>query len=135
MASKWGGENNFRICWVKLCFESFEKPKSENADFKDGVRRISKALTNSKAKALTEPGRYSDEDSLYLSVAKGGSKSWTYMWKKAGRRRGMGLGGYPLVTLALACRRAQEAREMVRDGLDPFDARKKTRSGLEILDS
>ena len=87
--------------------------------------RLSNALTNSKAKSLKDPGKYADGNGLYLVIAKGGSKAWVYMWKKAGRRREMGLGGYPLVTLAIARQRAQKARESVRDGIDPIEARKK----------
>ena len=39
-----------------------------------------------------KPGRYGDGVGLYLEVAKGGGKSWVFMWKRNGRRRAMGLG-------------------------------------------
>ncbi|MEO6744933.1 MAG: integrase arm-type DNA-binding domain-containing protein, partial [Caldimonas sp.] len=41
----------------------------------------------------------------------------------AGKRREMGLGGFPSVTLADARRRAREEREKLDKGIDPIDER------------
>lgn len=38
-----------------------------------------------------------------------------------GKRRDMGLGGYPAVTLAQASDKARKARDKIADGIDPID--------------
>ena len=75
-------------------------------------------LTAARVKTLSEPGRYGDGDGLYLNVAPGGSKSWVQRITIEGRRRDMGLGGYPAVSLAQARRRAANNRAAVADGRD-----------------
>jgi len=37
-----------------------------------------------------KPGRHGDGAGLYLEVAKGGGKSWVFIWKRNGRRRALG---------------------------------------------
>jgi len=86
-----------------------------------GIHKLSARKVNS----LTIPGRHSDGGGLYLSVTKTGGKSWCYMWVRNGRRREMGLGGFPGVTLASARERAQSAREMVANDRDPILERRK----------
>jgi integrase len=83
-------------------------------------------LTATQAKAASEPGRYSDGGGLYLNITSGGSKSWTYIWSRNGRRREMGLGAYSVVSLADARELAEECRQTVRKGMDPINERKKT---------
>jgi integrase len=65
---------------------------------------------------------------LALQVAPGGSRSWILRVRVAGRRRDMGLGSYPGVTLANAHALASAAREKVRAGVDPIDEAKAKRS-------
>ncbi len=54
-------------------------------------------LTAKIVEALERPGRYGDGGTLYLVVAPGGSKSWVQRLTIGGRRRDLGLGGFPLV--------------------------------------
>ena len=77
-------------------------------------------LTVLKVKSLHEPGKYGDGDGLYLNIAKGGTRSWIQRIVIDGRRRDVGLGGFPAVALAQARRRAQENRAAVADGADPI---------------
>lgn len=65
-------------------------------------------------------GRHSDGGGLYLNVSPTGSKSWVFMWVVAGKRREMGVGPYPAVSLSKARSKAGEAREAVADGRDPI---------------
>lgn len=81
-------------------------------------------LTAKAAEALKLPGRYGDGDGLYLVVAAGGSKNWVVRIQKDGRRRDIGLGGYPKVPLAMARRRSADIRTAVEDGRDPVAERK-----------
>ena len=87
--------------------------------------RTSKRLSALDVKAKSEPGRYADGDGLYLNVAAGKSKSWVFLWMKNGKRREMGLGSYPTISLVAARQRAEECRRQVAEGLDPIAERKK----------
>jgi integrase len=70
------------------------------------------------------PGKHEDGDGLRLVVSPTGAKKWVLRLTVAGRRREMGLGGYPAVGLSQARGRAIEARTQARDGQDPIAARK-----------
>ena len=76
-------------------------------------------LSATKVKALNEMGRYSDGEGLYLYISKWGSKSWVQRITVGGRRRDIGLGGYPTVSLAEARKRAADNREVAGRGGDP----------------
>ena len=76
-------------------------------------------------KALNKPGRYGDGGTLYLVVAPGGSKSWVQRLTITGRRRDLGLGGFPLVTLAEAREQAFDNSRQARRGRDPLSDRRR----------
>ena len=73
-------------------------------------------------------------DGLYLHVRpettqddgtkRPGARSWILRVKVGDRRPEMGLGGFPDVTLEQARQRAREARDQIRQGIDPVAARK-----------
>ena len=77
-------------------------------------------LSATRVKALRDPGRYSDGDGLHLFISKRGSKSWVQRITVDGRRRDIGLGGYPTISLAQARRRASGNREAIGNGKDPI---------------
>lgn len=66
------------------------------------------------------PGRHGDGRGLYLLVKQSGARSWLLRYQVQGRRRDMGLGPYPDVTLAMARERATEARRLIVNGEDPI---------------
>jgi integrase len=47
------------------------------------------------------------------------------------KRKDIGLGGYPAITLAMAIERSREAKEAIRDGVDPVAERKAKRGAIE----
>jgi len=61
---------------------------------------------------------------LALLVADTGARSWILRKTIAGKRRDMGLGGYPDVTLAQAREKAREKRALVEMGIDPIEDRR-----------
>ena len=67
-----------------------------------------------------KPGRYSDGRGLILLVKKSGARSWVLRYQVNKRRRDMGLGAWPEVTLAKARNLASEARKQILDGKDPI---------------
>ncbi len=82
-------------------------------------------LSATRVKALTDPGRYSDGDGLHLFINKKGRKSWVQRITVDGRRRDIGLGGYPSVSLAQARKRASDNREAIGNGMDPVAERRR----------
>ena len=75
---------------------------------------------------LTVPGLHfvGAVSGLALQVQPSGARSWVLRFSIAGKRREMGLGGFPDVTLADARRRAREEREKADKGVDPIAERK-----------
>ncbi len=78
-------------------------------------RRVGK-LAARTVEAITKPGLYGDGAGLYLKVGDGGTKSWIYR-----------LGAVHTVSLAEARDRAEDARKLVLDGIDPRQARQEVR--------
>ena len=76
-------------------------------------------LSATRVRALRNPGRYSDGDGLHLFIHKNGRRSWVHRITVDGRRRDIGLGGYPTVSLAQARKRATDNREAISSGRDP----------------
>ena len=81
-------------------------------------------LTDRFISTLKEAGRHSDGANLYLNVSPTLKKTWLYMFRFNGKRREMSMGEYPHVTLAQARRKAFEARDQIKAGIDPLEARK-----------
>ena len=77
-------------------------------------------LTAAKAKSLSKPGLHGDGDGLYLNVTKTGSRSWVFRYSVAGRRRDIGLGSFPAISLARARTLAGGHRTAVAEGRDPL---------------
>ena len=72
-----------------------------------------------KAKA---PAVLHDGGGLYLRVSPTGAKSWVFRIQLSGKRRDMGLGPYPDISLAEARAKAAEHRKQRHEGIDPLDA-------------
>lgn len=81
------------------------------------------ALSVRKVERLTAAGHYLDAHGLYLQVKRTGAKSWLLRWERGGRDRWMGLGPLHTFSLDEARERARLARQLLRDGVDPRDAR------------
>lgn len=77
------------------------------------------------AKPRPKNYRLSDGAGLLLEVRPGGGRAWFLRFMLAGRRRDMGLGVYPSMSLAEARRAARAASDLVRQGVDPIEARER----------
>jgi len=89
------------------------------------------ARTVENAKPREATYRLSDGGGLLLEVRPSGAKVWLCRLTVAGKRRDMGLGGYPAVSLKDARQRAAEARRQAAGGDDPIAARGQRQRDLE----
>jgi len=64
-----------------------------------------------------------DGDGLYYQMHENGGASWLYRFDFEGRRRHMGLGSYPLISLKVAREFRDDARLKTNVGIDPIAAR------------
>ena len=84
-------------------------------------------FTTATAKSLAKPGMYRADPTLYLAIAPGGSKSWIQRITIDGKRRDLGLGPFPVISLAKARERAFANRVAIADGRDPLAEKRKAR--------
>jgi len=90
------------------------------------VDGTTKTITSDRQiKANMEPGRWRADPGLYLLVQSPTSRRWVLRVVVHGKRRDIGLGAYPLVSLAEARRKAEDYRRDARDGKDPIAEKKK----------
>jgi integrase len=95
-------------------------------------QRRSKALTALLVRNASEPGKYHDGGGigLYLRVEPNGSRFWIQRITINGRRREIGLGSPPVVSLADARDQAIDNKRLIRAGGDPIAERFKSKDEL-----
>jgi integrase len=70
-------------------------------------------------KPLEKKKRYFDGGGLYLEVTPAGGKLWRLKFRFQGKEKLLALGVYPDVSLKEARLKAQDARKMLSEGIDP----------------
>ncbi|QOV92605.1 DUF4102 domain-containing protein [Novosphingobium sp. ES2-1] len=99
------------------------------------MKLTDKACRNLKA---TSPElRLADGGNLYLHALPGGTKSWRFRYRFAGKQKQIVLGTYPELSLAAARKARNELQALVDDGQDPSVVRhqEKVTKRAEALDS
>lgn len=89
-------------------------------------------LTAKAVEQLRRSGYFGDGDGLYLQVTATRAKSWVFRYTLAGRSREMGLGSASAVTLAEARGKAQAARKLLAEKIDPIEARAARRASEAV---
>lgn len=99
--------------------------------------RKAKDLTALEVARLRHPGKgrnvthpVGNVAGLLLQCTPTGARTWLLRTMVGSRRREIGIGGYPDVPLADAVRLAREAKEKIRQGIDPVEERKAARAAL-----
>jgi hypothetical protein len=87
------------------------------------LRRALQRLSAQAIARAKSAGYLHDGGGLYLQITEAGARSWIYRFALGGRRRDMGLGAFPAVSLATARNLAAGARALVAAGNDPIAAR------------
>jgi integrase len=94
-------------------------------------------LSALEVRRLKHPGLYAvgGVDGLQIQVKESGARSWILRATIGGRRRDVGLGGFPTVTLEQARYRAREARDQIWQGIDPVAARRASVAALRSAEA
>ena len=79
-----------------------------------------------EVKRLTEPGLHAvgTVPGLRLNITNTGAKSWILRTMVGTKRKDIGLGSYPGVTIAAAWERARQELDTIRNGVDPVAVRR-----------
>ncbi len=83
------------------------------------------------AKAKDKPYKLADGGGLYLLVNTNGSKYWRLKYRVGGKEKLLAVGVYPVVTLADARAKREEAKRGIANGLDPSDAKRTAKAAKE----
>lgn len=70
-------------------------------------------LTAAKIRSLSEPGRYTDGDGLFLEINGRGAASWILRVQSGGKRQDIGLGSAKSVSLKDARMAAYTTRQKI----------------------
>jgi integrase len=87
------------------------------------------AVAVAKAKG---PAVLFDGGGLYLRVSGSGAKSWVFRYQLDGKRRDMGVGPFPQISLAEARGKAAAHRKARYDGIDPLEAKAAVRAAQRL---
>ncbi|MBD2803906.1 tyrosine-type recombinase/integrase [Xenorhabdus sp. ZM] len=68
--------------------------------------------------------KLSDGGGLYLLIKTNGSKYWRLKYRIAGKEKLLAIGTFPLVTLAEARKKRDEAKKLIAEGIDPNQDKK-----------
>lgn len=100
-----------------------------------------KALTDKQVKALANKPKLglhsvggTGAEGLALQVKSENAASWVIRVKIGDKRRDIGLGSYPVVSLAEARERAIHTRRQISNGIDPVQEKKAHRSALKAAE-
>jgi Arm DNA-binding domain len=96
------------------------------------VARVVGKLSPLQISRLFKRGMYNDGGGLYPQIAEGGSKSWLFRCKVAGKDRWHGLGPLHTISLAQARAKAADARRLKLDGHDPIEAKRASRAAARL---
>jgi integrase len=106
-------------------------------DWGDKLPKIAKELGPLAVSRLTTPGLHAvgGVNGLALHVNANGARSWILRTLVGGKRREIGLGSYPTVTLAVAREKAREKRDAIERGADPVADRRAAQSALRAANA
>lgn len=99
--------------------------------------RVAKELTALDVKRLSHSGGPNSDThavggvpGLLLQISPNNGRTWVLRTTVGSKRREIGLGGFPDVTLAQARELARETKDKIRRGIDPVEERKAVRAAL-----
>jgi integrase len=85
-----------------------------------------------RIKGADRPYKLADSNGLYLLVQPNGSRLWRHKFRFAGKEKSLAYGQYPEVSLAEARERRDDARRLLRRGVDPAAKRREAKRDARI---
>ena len=79
-------------------------------------------------KAADKPKKYADGGGLFLFIPTSGKKLWRLAYRFERKAKLLSFGEYPQVSLRAARQRRDEAKALLKDGIDPAEHRKAART-------
>ena len=89
-------------------------------------------VTARKATPREKPYKLTDGGGLYLHIQPRGSKLWRMKYRYVGKEKLLSFGPYPLVSIAAARHRRDEAKKLLLDGADPGAKKKQDHLDAEL---
>ena len=80
------------------------------------------------AEPKDKPYRLFDGLGLYIEVAPSGTKAWRVKYRFQGKEKRLSLGIYPDISIELAREKLAHEKELLANGIDPSEVRKKEKS-------
>jgi integrase len=80
------------------------------------------------AKPTEKQFKLSDGDGMYLLVTPNGGKCWRLKYRFHGKEKLLALGTYPEISLSVARKKRDEARELLASGVDPGQAKQREKA-------
>jgi integrase len=84
-----------------------------------------------KAKPADRPFKLFDGHGLFLLVKPNGARYWRLQYRMAGKQKLLALGVYPQVSLREARDKQADARKLIRNGIDPVEAKREQKRTLK----
>src|SRR6056300_179567 len=99
-----------------------------NIEFLLGVKlKLDDEMIQS-AEPKDKPYRLFDGLGLYIEVAPSGTKAWRVKYRFQGKEKRLSLGIYPDISIELAREKLAHEKDLLANGLDPSEVRKKEKS-------
>lgn len=84
------------------------------------------------AKPRTKPYKMGDAFGLFVLIQPSGGKLWRFKYRFDGREKKLAIGTYPVIGLAEARRRRDQARELLAAGKDPSRERQREKLRTQV---
>ena len=88
------------------------------------------AIRNAKPRA--KPYKMGDAFGLFVLIQPSGGKLWRFKYRFDGREKKLAIGTYPVISLAEARRRRDQARELLAAGKDPSRERQREKLRTQV---
>lgn len=89
-------------------------------------------IRNARYNSEGTGNRLADGGRMYLQLDRSGAKYWRMNYRFAGKDKTLALGVYPDVSLAVARKKRDEAREQLANGVDPSEAKKAGKRAVRL---
>ena len=102
--------------------------KLSDTKIASALKAVRKAVLAGNAKPIL----LGDGGGLTLQISKTGAASWLHRYMREGKAVGLGLGGFPEVSLRLARMKAEECRRLLAEGRDPLADKRAAKAAAKV---